>query len=146
MEKWKNFALAFGVAVLWVIIMHELYMLLYPPTFPSLPPPVITSYSFLRFLQIFVWGCVFAPVIEDVIFRWTPINLMESLKWSKDSILYGVIITSALFGWYHAMDYYHIIIQGVVGVILSWLYIKNKSLLMNILFHTVYNFYFIFLV
>ncbi len=115
----------------------------------------IPSFDFLGFqtnvpfrikpelLEDFIYACVFAPIWEELVFRIAPILLLKKLGvlFSK----YGIIVmlaVSATFGYNHeGGSAVHVYIQGVVGLLQCWLYIRsNYNWKLIVLSHALYNF------
>ena len=74
---------------------------------------------------------VFAPVIEEVLFRGILLNRWAT-KWSVPT---AVVATSVAFGFLHA----HPVGITVVGLVAAILYLKTGSLLIPIAFHVANN-------
>lgn len=87
----------------------------------------------------FVYLCVFAPLWEEAVFRWAPLeiarrtNTLDKIKWPL------IILTSAVFGLIHNGTL-SIPVQGVLGIILSLVYIESGfSYLSCVLIHSMWN-------
>lgn len=85
-------------------------------------------------------GCLLAPVVEEVIFRWAPINLIKNRP-DFDKIKWPVIVlTSFVFGYLHG-GFENVYVQGFAGVVFSWIYLKTGfNLTSAILLHALCNF------
>lgn len=86
----------------------------------------------------FFYACIMAPLGEEILFRYFPIQAVKATK--KEELYIPVIMmTSVVFGLMHGGPQ-NILIQGVTGFILSVLYIKNNySLLSIMLLHALWN-------
>lgn len=72
----------------------------------------------------FFFGCVFAPLWEELAFRVIPIQIARGFG---DKFLIPVIFLSSLiFGWGHGNGPVSLLIQGVGGLILACTYVKTK--------------------
>ena len=87
-------------------------------------------------------ACIYAPIVEEFIFRVGPISLVKD----KPKLMFPVVIlSSALFGWLH-YGAASLPIQGVLGVVLAAIYIKNGySYWSSVLLHAMWNAYVIFI-
>lgn len=139
-NKWLTFAIFLGFSIAWALVVDKLFKLAFMPSFLFGSVMALPSV-----LQTFVTACILAPVAEEALFRVAPMKIMEDRKWSEKSIFYGMFIISMLFGLYHASDYYHMFVQGIVGFIFAVHYYINKSFWLNVLMHASYNFILIFL-
>lgn len=89
-------------------------------------------------LMMYFGALVLAPLIEEIVFRVAPIGLVKD---KPDLILPTIILSSALFGWLHngAMSWP---IQGVLGFMLSLVYLKNNYSYWSVVFlHFLWNLY-----
>ena len=90
------------------------------------------------FGYMFFMGCIWAPIWEEAAFRLAPITIAK--YFGKEFIPPVVIISSVLFGWGHGNGPTSLLIQGVSGLILSGLYIKNNySYLSSVTAHFIWN-------
>ncbi|RFT63568.1 CPBP family intramembrane metalloprotease [Bacillus clarus] len=80
----------------------------------------------------FISACIFAPIVEEVIFRGFFLQRM-AFKWG---IKRAVIVSSLIFGFGH----FDVIGAFMFGVIMCLIYIKTKNIWMNIAVHAVNNF------
>ena len=87
--------------------------------------------TFLQYGLIFFVVAVFAPVVEEIIFR----GIMVERFGAKYGYKSAVIFSSLIFGVLH-MD---IIGAFVFGVVLSVLYLQTRSLLLPFLIHAANN-------
>lgn len=74
-------------------------------------------------LQFFVFSCIIAPLTEEVLYRHAPLQIAKLL--GEKAIMPTVLATSVMFGAAHGHGYYSLIFQGVMGLVFSWVYIKN---------------------
>ena len=80
----------------------------------------------------------FAPLWEEAVYRYAPITIAKQL--GKEFILPVVVGVSLMFGWGHGEHPDTVLIQGGVGLLLSYAYIKNGySYISSVLVHSIYN-------
>lgn len=147
---------AYGLALLWVMGMVLWLSVLVRPTqiMGGIEPLSVSIRWFMAspelrrilmaspILSIFM-GLVFAPLVEEAIFRMLPLTFMEG--WSGNKIRVVVIcVCGILFGILHGSPI-NIFIQGFVGMTLGFLYLKNGpnqifSYLSCVCVHAAYNF------
>lgn len=73
-------------------------------------------------IQKIVFGCIVAAGWEELVFRFAPLEIAKRLD--GGFLIPIIIISSALFGWIHN-GVGGILIQGVMGAVFCWVYIKN---------------------
>ncbi|ABS21408.1 Abortive infection protein [Bacillus cytotoxicus NVH 391-98] len=79
----------------------------------------------------FISACIFAPIMEEVIFRGFFLQRM-TVKWG---IKRAVIISSLIFG----LGHFDIVGAFLFGIIMCLLYIKTQNIWMNIAVHALNN-------
>lgn len=115
--KFKNIALGFVVILVWIIgIQAFLSLFINIPSF-------IPNKSTVTVIGLF-FGCVWAPLWEELAFRVVPITLAKVI--SAEAVLPVVFLSSLLFGWGHNHGPVSLLFQGVTGFIISVVYIKNN--------------------
>jgi membrane protease YdiL (CAAX protease family) len=137
-KAWNAMA-AYGIAWFWVtlfvaalqIILQTVGLAMYgmPPlsvslrwlyAVPSLRNVMETSPELAFAMTVF-----FAPVVEEALFRMLPLTLV--LDKGQDKIrAVSIVVCGILFGMAHGHPF-NIFIQGVVGLMLAKLYVKNSS-------------------
>lgn len=89
--------------------------------------------------------CVFAPVVEECVFRGSVLHYFQSLKWNK----IGLVLSSLLFGFIHVMDTLlfggfseigYWFVYTMIGMVLGSSYQRSHSLIVCILIHALNNF------
>lgn len=89
-------------------------------------PPESDPFEFLRTKETLIhalfFKCVSAPLWEEVVFRYFPLFLVSKL--SKDYKIPVILASSAIFGLCHG-SVTNIWVQGVIGLVLASVYIKN---------------------
>lgn len=97
----------------------------------------------------FFFVCILAPLWEEAAFRHAPLQMAKELKikLNIDVIIPFAIISSCIFGWGHGSSPTGIMIQGVAGLILSYVYVKSGyKYWSTVVLHFLWNFslYYIF--
>lgn len=97
-----------------------------------------------NYWAVFVYACIFAPIWEEAVFRWAPIQIarkvgvFEQIKWPL------IILTSVVFGLIHGGTL-SILVQGTFGLILSAVYIETGfSYLSAVTLHSLWNMFIFF--
>lgn len=114
----KNIALGFIVMVIWLHIIIPFFNFVEPPE----PPDPFFIVPKETFIHILVFGVISAALWEEVVFRWFPLYLTKKL--SNDYKIPVILATSAIFGYIHGGPW-HVWVQGVSGLVLACVYIKN---------------------
>lgn len=149
-EKFFNSAVALGLCLLiafWVSFAFR--MIPRHPSFFESFGQVDDKPDWIDYIQMFVFGCILAPISEELIFRVAPIKILVKLG-KLEELGLPVFLVTGLY-WFgiswHQNGYESVFLQGSIGVILSFLYIRNgMDWKYNMLVHAVYNLMFTFIV
>lgn len=82
------------------------------------------------------YSFIFAPIWEELAFRYAPIELAKVI--GEKALLPTIVGMSCFFGWIHYSNPESVLLQGVIGFILSIVYIKN-GYWWGVLLHAMYN-------
>ena len=94
--------------------------------------------SVLQLVVLFVATCLFAPVCEEIIFRF---GIYEYINKKGMSNIFNMIITSIIFAIIHFYGINAIIILIIISYIWNYAYFKTNNLLYPILLHFIHNVY-----
>lgn len=76
-------------------------------------------------LWLILWSSIIvAPLAEEFIFRFLPINSIRRFSQNRIILWFGIIAVSALFGKLHG-GWNNIFIQGSAGIIFSYCFIRG---------------------
>lgn len=103
----------------------------------------IAQFMLTHPLALLFSSLVFAPVVEEIVFRLVPISLVRGAHPDKVKAVI-LLFSGVLFGLVHGSPY-RIAAQGVLGVLLGYLYLKNgpnqyMSYFSCVAVHAAYNF------
>ena len=98
---------------------------------------VIGPSNILEIIMEFIATCIFAPICEEIIFRF---GLYEKLN-KKFNIGISILITSIIFSIIHFYQLDGIIILLTISTIWNYAYYKTNNLLYPIIFHFLHNLY-----
>jgi membrane protease YdiL (CAAX protease family) len=129
-DKLKNLVFCFAILFLWVNGIIAFLKVLDTP------------FQFTPQLSFFL-SCIITPIAEEIFYRGAPITIAKVIN--PDLVKPTVIFTSLWFGYDHGHGSISILIQGVGGFVLAWLYLKNQSIVWPILCHAMWNTYSMFL-
>ncbi len=91
-------------------------------------------------LLIAIMTIVFAPIVEEVVFRYGMISFKnKAVTLILSSILFGFIHVSTAFQTGNLEDLYFLIVYVPLGFVLGISYIKTEKLIYPILIHALYN-------
>lgn len=76
-----------------------------------------------KFLVEIFFGDIWAPLWEELAFRWAPITLVK--LWKEQALWPIIIISTGIFSWGHGHGPYSVLLQGGTGIILSIVYLRN---------------------
>ena len=95
-------------------------------------------------------ACVFAPFLEELIFRKIPLDFISALEirtagkvaikpgWEKRAIIYISLFSSVVFGMLHGP--LGVFFQGMIGLSFCWLYIRNDRCYWSVVVsHAIWN-------
>jgi membrane protease YdiL (CAAX protease family) len=98
----------------------------------------VNSYQLLSWYEKFLKSCIFAPIWEELLFRYAPIEIARRAG-EKKYLLPVIATSSIIFGLAH-YGVVSIFIQGIGGLIMSILYVKNGySLTSSFVLHFLWN-------
>jgi hypothetical protein len=87
--------------------------------------------------ELLSYGMI-TPLWEEALYRYGPLEVAAYL--GKGLILPTAVMSSMLFGWGHGEGEMSILYQGVFGLFLCWIYVKNgMSYLSSVTLHGVWN-------
>lgn len=134
----RNVFAALGFVLAWIIIFLIGYS--FVPQFNYWGNTVKHFNIDPQKAEKFVSSVIFAPLVEELLFRVFPIQIMKqtnTLDKLKIPVCIGISIT---FGFIHGSNW-NCFVQGALGITLCWLYIKNNFSYWSIVFvHSFYNF------
>ena len=109
---------------------------------------VMTKFFNFNIPAKFLTACFLAPLWEESVFRYAPIRFAQfcdTLVGKPWMLLPIVFMSSIIFGILHG-SVINIIFQGVGGLMLCWIYLKNGNSYWSVVIaHAVWNFLIIFL-
>lgn len=144
-SKLKDTFAIFGFAFFWVVLFS--IILSYVPMYVRGFFTEVEIYNPFKIprnqIYNFVYGCILAPFGEELIFRVAPVMILARLKLIKKVGLEVMFAISLIFGFMHGGNW-NIFVQGVVGMGLSYLYLKHRSYLMIVFVHFLWNFIWMF--
>ena len=123
--------LAWPIIILWSQLIEYLNLEIFKSN--NYSKEIFDSLNNNYFL-IFFLACIVAPFCEEVIFR----GYLYKIVKEKSNIATGVIINSIIFGVIH-LEPSSIVPAAILGIALSIIRIKTKSLLPSITIHTFHN-------
>jgi hypothetical protein len=128
-EKINTVLQAYTLMIIWVFLCSLLVMYTGYPYESIEPSP----------RHEFFYTIIFAPIWEELAFRYAPITFAKNL--GEKYLLPTIVAVSCLFGWGHYNNPESVLLQGVLGFILSCVYIKNGySYLSSFVLHVLWNF------
>lgn len=133
--KIRNIGCAFFVCLMWMTFITWLL--------PTLYNGRVAQFSEPSKYYTFFMCCIVAPIWEELAFRVAPLKLAK--KFGEDTFVPIIIISSVLFGWGHGYGAESLLMQGVMGLVFSYVYLKNGfSAWSSMTLHALWNFMVIF--
>lgn len=126
-EKIQNVCVALVAVIIWVICIDKVIGILHTPAQFGSP----TYFDLLGVM-------LFAPLWEELAFRVGPFFLVRIF--GKNLLVPVFIMSCIVFGWLHGYGIISLLIQGVCGIALAWVYVKNGfSYWSSVALHALYN-------
>jgi len=96
-----------------------------------------------------VMTCILPPLWEELKYRVVYLKVAKFIDRATNAngeiIILGMLVSSIDFGWGHGFGIYSLLMQGVFGLMLAWVYIKNGySYISSVALHFLWNTYVIF--
>lgn len=129
-----NILTAASIAIFVVIIFAAIFHFLSPGEHTGF-------YKLSPTLDQIVLTCIFAPFVEEYIFRHGPMTILRKLlpNTFQEIQWQFVIYIALIFGMMHG-NFYNVLIQGIVGMMCGWVHIKNNfSYFSAVAVHMTYN-------
>lgn len=129
-QKLRNIIFTYVILMVFIGLMLHLYKFLYSYGIGQINSPFESSGP--GFWYKFFVNCIETPIWEEFVFRVFPIALVIGLSkglgkaFGQFMLPYVIVLTSIIFGWGHGGCEY-IYLQGVAGLMLTRLYIKNNN-------------------
>lgn len=140
LAKLRNVGAAFTLCLLWVAVVEVFYKWLFtrvPAGGQEYPWYTLPKYLHEWWI-VFIGGCIFAPIWEELVFRKLWLDYMITIDKGK-LILPAILFSSIIFGLGHD-GIFSLPIQGVMGVVFSVVYLRNgRSYWPNVLLHALWN-------
>ena len=138
-NKIKNSFAIYGIYIVYAFIIYHIIEAFIPCSNIASQVFNIPPFSKPTYSETFFRICIVAPITEEIFFRVCPIMILTILGLKNNIILPCVVLISCFFGYEHSGSI-SILAQGVFGLLLSWNYIVNRSIFLNILTHFLWNF------
>ena len=141
------FALVTGLGLIITSIIEKFY-----PNISTSSPydqifPQNSSYSYFNLFLVFILVCIFAPILEEMIFRRILIPLLEGSKVISTS--FAVVISAAVFAFIHSeadlldgsvyFTIVHFTSAFILGLGLASVYVTTRNVKYNIFYHSLNN-------
>lgn len=140
-QKAGNFIALFVVENLWVYAFMTLILFLWPMMglAPSDPMEEFFNAMFGPTPQfLFFVTVILAPITEEIIFRWFPLKVADALP--RKLFIPFLVFSQFIFGYAHGLGPIQIMIQGLGGFGMMWLYVRNgRHLGWTISYHILWN-------
>ena len=135
----KSMFFVLGICIFWVTGVFALCDHFMPLLLDSDNPYCGTAYK----VSLFFSACILAPIVEEMLWRVGVIKILKILKAPAAVVFQLGIMSSIIFGYMHG-GLTNVLIQGVFGMWLYWLYLKHNSYALNVLCHSLWNIFMIF--
>lgn len=117
-DKAKNIIVVLVLLVGWAVLETYLLSLVNGVTVP------VQHHTWT--LKYLVYGCILAPLWEEMAFRKLPFTIVEELSNHNTKVLWATIgLTSIVFGWEHGNGTDSLLMQGVIGFMIAIVYVEN---------------------
>lgn len=138
--KIKNVLLGATVIILWTKFILWIYKATIPE-FGFLNTSLFTYHSRYSIEFNFILLCILAPLIEEYLFR-KHLSIVKNIK-MEGILFFFIIFSSIIFAIGHPLKIWAAPIQGIGGLLLCYVYIKNGySYISSVIVHFLINLYF----
>lgn len=133
-SKTKTILFASLFIVLWIVSMSFVYDMF-----------VVTDYGGGRTYTkagLFLFTVIITPLWEELFYRHIPLQFVKEVNEysGRDFTTLMVLLSSIIFGISHDNGIFSILLQGVGGVVLCLVYIKNGySYWSSVIVHVIWN-------
>lgn len=114
-------------------IILERLLIYIPITITSVRIPL----NILEIIVELITTCIFAPIFEEIIFRFWMYKKINK----KFNICISIILTSIIFAILHGYRYDGLIILSGISLIWNYAFYKHENLIYPILLHSIHNLY-----
>lgn len=118
--------LGFSLGICCVFVLIVAIAILYSLGFELPSNKVIDLFDggWLDVLVGFFAVVLLAPLLEELVFRLIPLGI--TLKFTKSKAIFWAVafVSSVVFGVSHG-SWYNIFVQGIIGMIFSWAFLKG---------------------
>lgn len=122
----------FFISLFFRIIIEQIFYM-----FPNLLTTQEEFDNMLKLITVFITTCFFAPVLEEIIFRFGLFNYIKS----KTNFILSLIITSLIFSYIHLYNVDGFIVLLFISIIWTYIYNKTDNLIYPIILHFLHNIY-----
>lgn len=134
--KFKNILFGILLYIGWSTLVLWIYETYLPEVFDDIEESSVPH----SLTYIFISLCIWAPLFEEAVYR-LPLSVAKNFR-IKGLVFYTAIISSVIFGQEHWGGQWTVPIQGVLGLIFCWVYVKNGySYLSTLFMHFLINLY-----
>jgi len=85
--------------------------------------------------QVLITTCIFAPIFEEILFRYAVIGYTRRYgEWNS------IFLSALIFGLVHA-NIFQFFYAFMIGILLGYVYIQTRNLLYTISMHMIFNFF-----
>ena len=121
----------YALCILWLVFISILQVYVFG--YPDVEYSINQSWPYIIFFYV-IW----APLWEEALYRYAPLTIAKHL--GPQFITPVAIGSSCIFGWGHTNSAEGVLLQGVLGFILSWVYLKSRfSYISSVITHALYN-------
>ena len=112
-----------AIVIGWILLLFSVIL----PHISNGINPFTGEYSYTP-LGYFIMFCVFTPIWEEAVFRYAPMQIAKRLKdnFNVDLFLPIILIASAIFGANHSLGIISMALQGALGMLLCYIYMRTK--------------------
>lgn len=132
LRKTKNIAIGYSLSLIWLFFVSYLFNILGYQEIIEESEEIDSFYYYVFILLI--W----APIWEEALYRYGPLTIAKNI--GNQYVMPIAIMSSCIFGWGHGDSHEGVLLQGVIGLIFSIVYIKNNfCYFSSVLLHSLYN-------
>lgn len=133
--NFKSFDFRFFIKILFFSFFIRIFLEQIQKYFNFSSDNYIFDITFLSILVYFTTRCIIAPIVEEIIFRF---SIYEFIK-LKTGAIFSLIVSSIIFSCIHGYSFFDTFILFSITVIWCYSYYKSDNLIYPILCHFFHN-------
>lgn len=135
--NYKNINLEFLLNMIFLSLFLRIIVELILPIFLQNETSITISINIGQVIAEFITTCIFAPILEEIMFRFGLFGILHK----KMNYILSIIITSIIFALVHPYGLDGLVILIIISIVWNYSYYKTNNLIYPIILHFIHNLY-----